>query len=1084
MLVLDELLTILKYKQSPYYRNRNSNLDYETAHLFQAAFEAGVSGIYVFQTSSENQGRLLAPRPVVFVAEESTEEGARQLHRKLWNSSNAPFLIVKLPSQIRIYTGFNYSESSEDEGLLESMPSGDIKLIQRVLSDFSANAIDSGRIWESNYAVNLNFEQRVDSRLLKNLRQLGNALKQDGLENEVAHALIGKYVYISYLRDRGILTDIWLEQQGVEPERVFSLRADIETLSGIDSILENRFNGKIFPIAFDKAQKSRLQNRHVSWVASVFGGSEIIESAPDSVQQLHLPFKAYDFQYIPVETFSAIYEQFIDGRKAKGAIYTPEFLADYIISEIESVKPLKPDGKFLDPACGSGVFLVLAYRRIIQKEMLRLGRRLKPQELKDLLLSSIYGVERERDACYVTEFSLILTLLHYVEPRELQNLDFKFPDLHNKHIFESDFFDLDCKNADKSIWQQSLQFDWIVGNPPWSSKLDSKTDEFALNWIKSAKSERPVSGQRIAEAFSWLVTDLLSDTGVAGLLLPATSLVSLNSTEYRRKFFKAHIVYRITNFANLRSVLFGKGKEGVLPAFSIIYSKSSTDEKKQKIIHYGPFAINQRTRVNGSPWMLAINENEIQQIDPYEAEKGETILWKIALWGNRIDKDVIERLQYIFPVTLNEICKVNGFHFHQGSEIRHESELAIEKLIHVPNLEGNKRFLTDRIDKSLLRMSIDQQVLASIPNSMCYIRAQGGRKGLRVNRAPHMIISPSWMRYIIFSESDFFIPPRQIGIAASNQSYSNAAEVLRALTVYLSSRLVAYYLFFQVPEWGFFRQARRVSKREVGKIPTPAFTPVQIEELADLHRTLVEYEISEIDRIVYEGTGHRQGLLRLEEPSERTSRQNPRRTPQDLNALESQISRLRASIQQKIDETIFRMFNIPKDIQFIINDFLETRLTLDSTTTTSKAIRPPYRQELIEYAIELRDELDSFSMETAYFQIELVESPTLIECTIKPTDSMTPVGMDSVRQGTLQNDRLMTSISKNLREKVSQWVYVQRGLRLFEHDCIFIYKTPRRIDWTRTQAIMDAGDIIGEIVAKTWIHYENNDAKRTVLRSL
>lgn len=411
MLALDDLLRELHYDASPHYREREAQFEPETVHLFRAAREAGVRGVYVFETSPHEKHHILPARPAVFVAdmqhedEQEAENEASQLHRRLWNLSSVPFLIVRLPHQVRVYTGFNYSTTSEqEEGLLGKEDR--LAKLGELLSELRAEAIDSGRIWQSQYGRALNTNQRVDKRLLRSLKQLGDALKQDGLRREVAHALIGKYVYISYLRSRGILSDAWLARHAqITPSSVLTLEANVASLRKLVQALEKRFNGQIFPIDFDG--EPTLKDKHVSWVASIFNGGEIIRDAPEMVHQLHLPFQAYDFRYIPVETFSAIYEQFIDQRKEKGAIYTPEFLADYLLSEVEWAKPLSRGMKILDPACGSGVFLVLAYRRLIEKEMARLERPLQPEELRTLLLESIYGVERERDACYVTEFSLM-----------------------------------------------------------------------------------------------------------------------------------------------------------------------------------------------------------------------------------------------------------------------------------------------------------------------------------------------------------------------------------------------------------------------------------------------------------------------------------------------------------------------------------------------------------------------------------------------------------------------------------------------------------------------------------------------------
>src|SRR5260370_14948549 len=103
-------------------------------------------------------------------------------------------------------------------------------------------------------------------------------------------------------------------------------------------------------------------------------GDEIILGRKKTIiEQLHLYFRAYDFAYIPIEILSEVYEQFIEDSKKKGAVYTPEILADYLLSEINTVKPLNEETKILDPACGSGVFLVLAYRWLIEAELAKEG---------------------------------------------------------------------------------------------------------------------------------------------------------------------------------------------------------------------------------------------------------------------------------------------------------------------------------------------------------------------------------------------------------------------------------------------------------------------------------------------------------------------------------------------------------------------------------------------------------------------------------------------------------------------------------------------------------------------------------------
>jgi type I restriction-modification system DNA methylase subunit len=121
--------------------------------------------------------------------------------------------------------------------------------------------------------------------------------------------------------------------------------------------------------------------------------------------------------------------------------------------------------KILDPSCGSGIFLVLVYKRLVELELAtKNSAKLAPEELRGLLVESIFGVEREADACNVAELSLILTLLNYIEPPELhKNSDFKFPRLRDGNIFNADFFD-----DTSTFWESGKFFDWIVVIHPGS----------------------------------------------------------------------------------------------------------------------------------------------------------------------------------------------------------------------------------------------------------------------------------------------------------------------------------------------------------------------------------------------------------------------------------------------------------------------------------------------------------------------------------------------------------------------------------------------------------------------------------------
>lgn len=189
-------------------------------------------------------------------------------------------------------------------------------------------------------------------------------------------------------------------------------------------------------------------------------------------------------------------------------------------------------------------------------------------------------------------------------------------------------------------------------------------------------------------------------------------------------------------------------------------------------------------------------------------------------------------------------------------------------------------------------------------------------------------------------------------------------------------------------------------------------------------------------------------------------------TPAEKATVKEKKFKIRKELQEKIDNTIYEILKIPRDMRLVIDDFFNYRLPLDTHSQTHLALKNPTAEELENYARELRDKLDGFLSGESFVRVTIIYSDDLIESIIEVTDKGGPFPTDasSVKPGTQTRATLLTDLAGNLRKQVSQWVYIQRGLRLFDDPWIHIYKTPRIIDWTRTQARIDAADIIGELI--------------------
>ena len=547
------------------------------AYLFRRAYEeCRVKSVYTL-TSPDQTGIV----PLVYLADAESEPEAAEIHRKVWNQNLVPFLIVSTPERYVLYSGFRYElDKSAKEREIEEIVKG-ARVSLGHFRGLEAQSIADGSIW-THRGKDIVLEERVDQRLLQELEKLGQKLRESpfGLSPHQAHALIGKFVYLRYLRDREILSNERLADWEIDPKTVFGRNSTQAAFAALNTKLDAWLNGSVFPV--DMGPNS-VGEAAIRQVASVFYGDT-------TAGQMSL-FEAYDFAFIPIETLSVIYQQFLHAEKrgkSKGAYYTPVHLVDLILDEVETRTPLQPGVTVLDPACGSGAFLVQAYRRIVERRLAQ-GGKLHPDALSDLLTRHIFGVEQDEDACRVANLSLVITLLDYVDPPDLRRYeDFKLPALYGGNIVQGDFFDPDLPLANR-------RFHCIVGNPPWLNIKNPKKPLaehiHALRWMQGHQAEYPIGNLQLAEAFAWKVGEHLLPNGAIGLLMPAMSLFKSHSQGFRSVFFRHFRAWCVVNFANLAYVLFGGRVQE--PAAVLFYGFDADEGADDNILTYAPFLAHQ-----------------------------------------------------------------------------------------------------------------------------------------------------------------------------------------------------------------------------------------------------------------------------------------------------------------------------------------------------------------------------------------------------------------------------------------------------------------------------------------------------------
>lgn len=1055
MLSVDEVIDKLGYTNSrTFFREPRFQEIPALAHVLRlAAQDCGLVGVYALHKHWDKHDQSVAP--VVFVCEAKTKSDADLIHRLVWNQNVVPFVIVRTPAELRLYSGFSYrdgaspSESRSAASVLRESVSA-LDLASRVLPSFCAESIDNGTIWEREGQY-VRPEARVDWHLLENLQKLGGVLREKmGLPAPSAHALIGKYVYLRYLRDRKILSDDKLAEFEVSEAQVFSRDAALNSVKKLIGRLDDWLNGSVFEIPWSHG----IRSEHVREVAGAFFGDDPV------TKQLNL-IEDYDFSHIPVETLSVVYEQFLHaegkGKKA-GAYYTPICLVDFVLDSMEELCPLERGMRVLDPACGSGAFLVQAYRRLVEKQLaLKEDRKLRPPELRKLLCRHFFGTDRDEDACQVTELSLILTLLDYVTPPDLSTTNFKLPVLRDHNIFageEGDFFNTESSFHSKTA---SKPFDWIVGNPPWTEisttgignkKVDPEF-KYAYPWMQKHASQFPTGGNQVAELFCWKVTQHINEQGgTVGLLLPAMTLFKRESTCFRQEFFRKCRVESVVNFANLAYVLFaGRAQRPCAALFFRSRPEQEEIESEESIITYAPFIMNQepnrprRGNRKIDTWTVTVNGSEVREIPVADAVKGDPLTWKLAMWGSYRDQRLLLALASKSH-SLNDLIRSNKVIISQGLELREcDGQEPVEP---VPEIAGKRLLDTSRLRGQNQYFTIPSSFLIPIPPQREYSRKGRSSLPLSVCAAPHVVVNAS-RNYAIYSDEFFVIPPRQIGIAGPPEQ----SDFLKALSLYLISDVALYHQFFWSPQWGI--DANLVNLETLKMLPIPFGDDRRnvIDELVRLHTSLVQ---SESDGGMRSPASTRfgksdEGPSLFDAPSAHSSRD---------------------ALLKKMNEVVFQSLGLDNEERVLVEDLIHVRLSANKGKVSEDVIRPPENAEIEAYADVLADELDGFLEGTSDKRhlidifVDTESRSGLIEITPQPKSTKPPPRR--ILGASKDMSQSMQEVRTRIREEKGQWLYFDRNLRIYEEHSIYLLKPLQRIHWLRSQALLDADLILHDLV--------------------
>ena len=423
-------------------------------------------------------------------------------------------------------------------------------------------------------------------------KQLSRDLIDEGVQK-----LLDRILFLRVAEDRGIEAD---------------------TLNGLLRQAKAQYNSKTFFQAMitkfrelDEIYNSNLFSPHPFEEWEEFSGAteEVIK-----ILQGQKGYYEYDFKVMPADVLGQVYESYLGyklsqskkglsvekdttKRKEQGIYYTPVFIVDYIVKN--SLKPILDRCnsvedlqkiKILDPACGSGSFLIRALEVILDKYK-EFGDRGGEFTKLQILTRNIYGVDFDQQAVEIARLNLLINAL---------DTRMKMPGL-DKNIKYGNSLTIDWKEEFPEVFKQG-GFDVIIGNPPYIKEFINKGafDDLHDSPYYQGKMD-------IWTMFGCISIDLLKNGGVVGFIAPNNWISNAGASIFRDKILTDGELrmfidfgdYKVFDQASIQTMIYVFEKKQPSNKYSIDYiriiDKNITEENLVAEI------INKKTKIEVEP---------------------------------------------------------------------------------------------------------------------------------------------------------------------------------------------------------------------------------------------------------------------------------------------------------------------------------------------------------------------------------------------------------------------------------------------------------------------------------------------------
>lgn len=580
-------------------------------------------------------GRGFVPQLYLFdyTNKNLTNEERNRIHIQMWNGYQVPAYIIIEKSSVSIFDSRKRPKEDKDSYAKEILT-----WTGKAIKDFNAKEFDNGIFWDEQNEKNFRFEESATKDLIRGLKGIFTSFIDElKLDRHVALKLLVQSLLIKYLEERdeksasGYFAGTYFKKNFQCSNFCDTIRSG-KLLDLLDQLAKD-FNGKIFQ--WDK--ETEIEERNAIQQAKVQNLANYLDG--DNKDSQYVIWRLYSFTHLPVEVISSVYEELLTD--SKDIVYTPEMIVSTLVDECMPLKTPQKDFKIIDVSCGSGIFLVKTYKRIVQwwryEEWKKTGKLIKPslKVLKELLLKSIHGVDVEPDAIRLSVFSLALAILDEVDLDPPTWGKLKFPDL-SENIITQDFFEF-------IMIKPNPNWDLVIGNPPFNlpevnGKEPSRKQHFKeLKERVSYESEISIPDENPALHFLVQSLKLLKQDGLLCLIEPSGPLLYQKDLSFKQNLFSQNNLLQVIDFTKLADKLWGRKNVATAAVF---VQKSTPDA--ESVLHL----VANRTFTNNNRLFL-----EFDHYDFHVVTKDELInspyVWKANLMGGGRLSQLIERLSEI-----------------------------------------------------------------------------------------------------------------------------------------------------------------------------------------------------------------------------------------------------------------------------------------------------------------------------------------------------------------------------------------------------------------------------------------------------